>query len=206
MNRIIEYLKKEYAPLSIIVYGSYADGSQNANSDYDALVISESHGQFHDVSFVDGIQLDVFVYPRQYLNGEIDCEDFIQIFDGKIVMDTDECGASLKRRVLKYLDTLPGKTPEELKNSVAWCQKMALRTERKDAEGVFRWHWVLTESLEMFCDLVGYPYRGPKKSLRWMKAEYPKEFDCYVNAMSCLDVSALKNWVGCLEEHLSKRD
>mgnify|MGYP002508368365 CR=1 FL=1 len=47
--------------MSVIAYGSYADGSHNADSDFDALVITESHEVFHDVSFVEGIQLDVFV-------------------------------------------------------------------------------------------------------------------------------------------------
>ena len=61
MEQVIAYLKQTYNPLSILVYGSFADGSHSANSDFDALVISESHPPFHDVSFVNGIQLDVFV-------------------------------------------------------------------------------------------------------------------------------------------------
>ena len=61
MEQIIEYIKQKYSPLSIIVYGSYAIGTNNLNSDFDALVFSQHHSQFHDTSFVDGVQLDVFV-------------------------------------------------------------------------------------------------------------------------------------------------
>lgn len=204
MNRIIEYLKKEYAPLSVIVYGSYADGSQNENSDFDALVISEKHRKFHDVSFVEGIQLDVFVYPQEYFQNETNYEEFVQIFDGKIVLDKDGCGVALQNQVLEYLKAQPGKTAEDLKNDVAWCKKMALRTERNDAEGMFRWHWLLTDSLEIFCDLVGYPYRGPKKSLRWMEKQYPEEFQCYISAMERLDTQVLREWVSCLEKKVKK--
>ena len=34
------------------------------------------------------------------------------------------------------------------------CKKMLLRTLRSDAEGLYRWHWVLIDSLEIFCDAV----------------------------------------------------
>ena len=66
MEQIIEYIKRNYNPISIILYGSYANGTNNLNSDFDSLVISYDHEQFHDTSFVNGIQLDVFVYPVSY--------------------------------------------------------------------------------------------------------------------------------------------
>lgn len=41
-NLIIKYIMETYSPEAIIVYGSYADGSANENSDFDALVITDS--------------------------------------------------------------------------------------------------------------------------------------------------------------------
>ncbi|MFR4441057.1 MAG: hypothetical protein ACLT46_15265 [Hungatella sp.] len=38
-----------------------------------------------------------------------------------------------------------------------------------------------------------------------MKADHPKEFGCYVTAMSHYDVQTLKEWVECLKEKLEKR-
>ena len=32
MEKILQYIRQKYAPLSIIVYGSYADGSNHINS------------------------------------------------------------------------------------------------------------------------------------------------------------------------------
>lgn len=75
LEKIIEYIKQKYNPLSIILYGSYANGTNNLNSDFDALVISYDHEQFHDTSFVNDIQLDVFVYPASYFDGEFDCNN-----------------------------------------------------------------------------------------------------------------------------------
>ena len=39
LEQIIEYIKRNYNPISIILYGSYADGTNNLNSDFDSLVI-----------------------------------------------------------------------------------------------------------------------------------------------------------------------
>ena len=34
LEQIIEYIKRNYNPISIILYGSYADGTNNLNSDF----------------------------------------------------------------------------------------------------------------------------------------------------------------------------
>ena len=70
LEQILQYIQKTYAPLSIILYGSYADGTNNLNSDFDALVITSDHEPFHDTSIVDGIPLDVFVYPQKYFDAD----------------------------------------------------------------------------------------------------------------------------------------
>ena len=199
MNEIVEYIKNHYAPLVLIVYGSYADGSNNQSSDFDALVISENHREFHDVSFVSGVQLDVFVYPASYFKGQFDCGKFIQLHDSEILFDTDEMGAKLKRRVLSYIKDRSHKSDEEIRNQITWCRKMLLRTKRGDTEGMFRWHWVLIDSLEFFCDKVDHPYWGPKKTLRWMETAYPEAFLYYKKALFDFDEDSLEKWILYLE-------
>lgn len=196
---ILEYIKTRYEPLSIIVYGSYADGSNNLNSDFDALVISRNHEALHDTSVVGGIELDVFVYPADELEGNIDYDGFIQIFDGKIVLDTDGRGADLQKRVLSYLESLPRKTDAEIRAGIDWCGKMLARSRRRDAEGFFRWHWVLTDSLEIYCGAAGRAYYGPKKTLRWMETADPKGFALYRNALSGFTEENLTAWVSYLQ-------
>ena len=200
MNTIIEYLTQQYQPLSIIVYGSYTDGSHTQDSDFDALVISRNHEEFHDVSSFNGTQLDVFVYPASYFKDEIDCDEFIQLHDGNILMDTDEIGLSLKRKVLSYIEHLPFKSEKEVKAQIAWCKKMLLRTKRSDAEGMFRWHWLLVDSLEIFCDTVKHHYWGPKKTLRWMERAYPEGFLYYTSALGELKAAHLERWISYLEQ------
>lgn len=124
LEQIIEYIKRNYNPISIILYGSYANGTNNLNSDFDSLVISYDHEQFHDTSFVNGIQLDVFVYPVSYFKGEFDCDDFLQIFDGKIIVDSNERGKALQMKVISHMQNRPKKSKAEINAiSLFWTEK-----------------------------------------------------------------------------------
>lgn len=199
MEQIIEYIKQKYSPLTIILYGSYANGTNNLNSDFDALVISQDHEQFHDTSFVNGIQLDVFVYPNSYFDGDYDCNDFVQIFDGKVIIDSDGKGKALQSFVLEHIQNRLNKTSEEIQANIDWCVKMFERVKRCDTEGMFRWHWVLIDSLEIFCEAVHHPYLGPKKSLKWMEENHPKAFSCYGKALSNFSTESLSDWISYLK-------
>ena len=195
MEQIIKYIQQKYNPISVIVYGSYANGTNNLNSDFDALIISSDHEKFHDTSFVNGIQLDVFVYPSTFFEQNYDCYDFVQIFDGQIIIDSDDIGKNLKADVLSYLKNRPTKTSTEIQANIDWCAKMFERAKRFDCEGMFRWHWVLTESLEIFCDVMRQPYFGPKKSLKWMEETHPDAFNCYKKALQNFSMDSLEDWI-----------
>ena len=199
LEQILAYLHQTYAPLSIILYGSYANGTNNLNSDFDALVITSDREQCHDTGFVNGIPLDVFVYPASYFDGAFDCGDFIQLFDSKILADSNEIGKSLQARVLSYLQNRPGKTAAEIKACIDWCVKMSERVKRHDAEGMFRWHWVLVDSLELFCDIKQHPYFGPKKSLKWMEEVHPNAFKLYQKALTEFDTDSLEKWISFIK-------
>ena len=195
MEQILRYIQETYDPLSIILYGSYADGTNGLNSDFDALVITADHEQFHDTSFVDGIPLDIFVYPVRYFEDDYACEDFVQIFDGRIITDSGGIGKALQENVRVYLKNRPSKTSAELQADIDWCVKMSARAKRCDCEGLFRWHWVLVDSLEIFCDVMQHPYLGPKKALKWMEEAQPKSFYCYNRALQNLRIECLAEWV-----------
>ena len=204
MNHIIEYIKQKYDPCSIILYGSYADGTNNLNSDFDALVLSYDHKQFHDTSFVNGVQLDLFVYPVSYFDEAYNCNDFIQIFDGRIIMDSNDRGKALQAKVLSYLQEQLQKPREEIAAGVDWCGKMLARARRNDAEGLFRWHWVLTDSLEIYCDIMQHPYFGPKKALKWMEKVHPSAFSLYEKALGEFNAESLENWIAYIKNLSNK--
>lgn len=198
MEKILNTIYGKYAPTAVVLYGSYADGTAGDDSDFDALVLAE-HAAYHDVSIVDGVQLDVWVYPVDYFVENAALEEAVTILDGVILHDPQGVAADLKARVEAWFAAKPEKSPEENAASVAWCRKMLARTARKDAEGLYRWHWLLTESLEIACDLLHHPYRGPKKSLRWLAEAQPQVYAVYAQALTEFSQAALRAWVDCLE-------
>ena len=119
-EKIVGYLKKTYQPDAVIVYGSFADGSANLNSDFDALIIAGKE-KAHDSSIVGGVVLDVFVYPAE-------------VWDGKIVLDEHGITGQLKAKVLDYIEHLPKKTVTEVAQEVEWPKKMLRLMEKSDAE------------------------------------------------------------------------
>ena len=68
MEQIISCLKKRYSPRGLICYGSYCDGTQNQYSDFDALLICDGGEFIHDTSIVEGVRMDVFVYPQEQIH------------------------------------------------------------------------------------------------------------------------------------------
>ena len=102
-EKIVGYLKKTYQPDAVIVYGSFADGSANLNSDFDALIIAGKE-KAHDSSIVDGVVLDVFVYPAETFSADYDPEEFVQVWDGKIVLDEHGIAGQLKAKALREFD------------------------------------------------------------------------------------------------------
>lgn len=200
MQKIIEYIKEKYQPLALIVYGSYADGTNSEDSDFDCLIVSRNISIRHDMEIVCGVPLDAFIYPPEDICNEIDPFEFIQIDGGVIVMDTDGIAEGLMQEVREYIEHPPYKSRDELLTSIAWCEKMVRRARRGDAEGCFRWHWLLCDSLELYCDLVGRRYLGPKKSLRDMQALDPEGYAVYSEALSKFTRRSLARWIDYLKQ------
>lgn len=184
-EKIIRYLTERYAPEAIIVYGSFADGSNNAASDFDALVIANGP-QLHDSTEIDGTVLDVFIYPPEVFQAEYDPEKFIQVFDGNIKLDKNGTAQQLKANVISYIDALPVKTDEDLAQNA--CSHLSRRRRG-----------LLTDSLEIYFDLHHKHSFGPKKSLRYMERTYPESFEVYSHALKSFSHKALSKWIDRLE-------
>ena len=199
MQNIIDYLETKYDPECLILYGSYADGTFNANSDLDALILADVPQEYHDVSVVEGIQLDVFVYPA---SKELKPENYPQLYHCRIVIDRKGRGQNLCDAVKNHIDHSPVKSCEEIEKDIVWCEKMLSRAQRADAEGYYRWHWVLCDSLEFYSAIRGWYYFGPKKTLLLMKKHDPVAYAIYFQALREMNYGNLARWVDFLKREL----
>ena len=197
-EEIVKYLKESYNPIAIIKYGSFADGSANENSDFDALVIT-TDVEKHDSSVVADTVLDVWVYPENKFSSGYDPDEFLQVFDGIIIQDQRGLAKKLIDRVNDYIDQTPAKSDEDIIQEVAWCEKMLARTVREDAEGYYRWHWLLMDSLEIYFDIKHLYYHCPKKALKYMQNNDSETFDIYLCALKEMNQDNLAQWIGVLK-------
>ncbi len=108
---------------------------------FDALIIAGEE-KTHDSSIVDGVVLDVFVYPAEMFSADYDPEEFVQVWDGKIVLDEHGITGQLKAKVLDYIEHLPKKTVTEVAQEVEWPQKDVAAYGKKRCRGV----WVICKS------------------------------------------------------------
>ena len=198
VEKIVSYLKEAYQPEAVIIYGSFADGSANEHSDFDALVIA-NRDKTHDASVIDGIVLDAFIYPTDMFRSDYDPGEFVQVCGGKIVLDKNGIAERLQKRVRSYIESKPKKSADEIRQEIAWCEKMVLRTKRDDAEGYYRHHWVLTDSLEIYCDVIGLYYYGPKKTLRRMEQTDEEAYRIYAEALKRFDKGSLSEWISYIK-------
>ena len=202
MDEILAYLKEKHKPIGMIVYGSFADGSNNMNSDFDAFLINKGNETLHDHSFVNGTELDVFIYPKSFFEKEYDINDFLQVWDGKIIIDETGIAHEIKEEACCFIRNYTGKTKEENELSLAWCEKMLLRTTRNDMEGLYRLHWLLVDSLEIYFDLKGLFYFGPKKAIRHLSLTDPESSEVYCRALKEPTEEHVADWVLCLKKSL----
>lgn len=195
MQALIDYLKNKYHPIGLIVYGSFANGTNNLNSDFDALLICSVEEASHDSSITDGVELDVFLYPLNTFENNYDIRDYIQIWDGKICVDETGVVKKLQDEAKAYIKNYPVKSDAEIAQSLAWCEKMLKRTQRNDAEGLFRLHWLLVDSLEIYFDVLKQYYFGPKKALKEMAHIDPIGASLYYGALKEPTEQNLTNWI-----------
>lgn len=190
-QKIIAYLKENYDPLTIAVYGSYADGTYDPYSDFDCLLIVKSKNKMHDDTVVDGVPLDCFLYTEHEMEQE-NIETFLPLYEAKLVYDTG-IGQAVQSKVRNYVQSHSMHDPEEKRFLVSWIKKTMKRIEKSDAEGHFRAIAFLAESLEDYCILRDRFYFGSKKTIRYLK-EDEQGFLLFQKAITARSNKAIREW------------
>lgn len=130
IKKITNALLQEYAPQSMILYGSYADGSFDQDSDFDALLICDAPPCEKRRDMLEGVRLDVHFVSSDELILGADPEEYLQVHDGVLLRDEHGVGAKLIESVRDYVAQQPFKTHEEKVLELAWCDKMRARSAR----------------------------------------------------------------------------
>ncbi len=204
MEKIIAYLKEKYRLSSMIVSGDFAEGKSEGI--FEAIAMGPTSPYAHETGTVEGVKLDVLVYPREIFYGEIALDEFEAAHEGLVVLDTDGMGSWLKRMIAQQIASIPLKPREAVEDSLHWCRAMAERAAQNDAEGLFCRHWLLTDSVEVYSDVCGLPFLSPKKTMGKMAKSDPEAAEIHLAAMGSMDHAALMAWVELLEKRFEERE
>ena len=168
LDQVCKLLLAEHAVHTILLYGSRADGSAGADSDYDVAAFGPINKSFRVAQLVDGFYLDVFVYPEVLLLEPT--EEYLKLRGSRVILQRGTEAEDFLRKLDEVFRRGPEQLPsDEIEARKVWAHKMAARMQRADLEGNYRRVWLLTALLEDYFQIRGLWYQGPKKSLRWLE-------------------------------------
>ena len=186
-----------WQPEALLVYGSFADERQDDHSDFDALVITDKPAPLRDQGELQGRRLDLWFLSPDALQA-LDPQDWPQLYHAEPVYDPSGIGAALIASVREAIDVQPLPTPQQNADSLAWLDRMLARSAQSTAEGRYRLLWLLTDSLEIWCDLSGKRCFGPKKSLALLRETDPNGFGLYEPAIQTVTTEKAALWINHL--------
>jgi hypothetical protein len=182
LTAVCEQLVAKHGAHTVMLYGSRADGSATAESDYDVVVFAPIGNAMRDARQHNGDYLDIFVYPESVLIEP--SEEFLHLRQSQVLLQRGNEGDTF----LEQLDILfqqgPAPLPpDEITARITWIHKMLARMQRGDAEGNYRRIWLLFSLLEDYFQLRRQWYQGPRKSLALLQRSEPEMHAKFVSAL-----------------------
>lgn len=182
IENIRNYLKEQYNCHSIILYGSFANGTYTDESDIDIICFCDNILKKNDTTIINGRQLDAWMYDTNMM---VKQEELLHIHGGKILLDEKDLCTRLIANIKELFNEGSRKlTVEEINFQKNWLTKMLNRAKKGDIEGNFRYHWMLVDSLEIYFGIKGLWYLGPKKSLYWLKENDRNAYKLFNDALN----------------------
>lgn len=193
-DKIIKYITEKYKPHTFFICGSYADDTYTQASDFDATIITdEIIPKTSDETF-RGISLDLHIY-RTAEAENIEPEKLLPIYNGKLIADRNGVGRKILIKVENYIKNYPAKSAEEKAVLANWCIKMIGRSSKENIDGFYRWHNLLSDSLEIYFIMRDSFYFGPKKSIKIIEETDKIGFQLMSAAMEYKSTDKLSSWI-----------
>lgn len=182
LTEICQELTAAHAVHTILVYGSRADGSAGADSDYDVAGFGPIDKVLRIARLAGGAYLDVFVYPESVLLEPT--EEYLKLRGSHVVLQRGAQASDFLAKLDELFERGPKPLPgDEVAALKVWAHKMLARIQRADAEGNYRRVWLLTALLEDYFLIRGLWYQGPKKALRWLEQFDAPTYDAMLVAL-----------------------
>jgi hypothetical protein len=125
----------------------------------------------------------------------------LRVNKGKVLLNDKGLADKFLTQIENIFDSGPKKLSNQEKEFLkGWLRKMYLRSNKNDIEGHYRFHWMLKDSLEIYFELKGLWYLGPKKAISWLSENDEVAYKLFKNALA---KDAKKNNIEQLIEYLN---
>lgn len=97
-------------------------------------------------------------------------DEFLRFADGYCLYDLEGCGEVFLKELQQRIEQGPKQlSPSEIQHTKQWVYKMLERARSSDVESLYRRYWLAIDLLQIYFDLRGQWYFGPKKGLAWLR-------------------------------------
>lgn len=182
LAEIVDFVQTQYGAHTVVLYGSRASCSDDADSDYDVAAFAPVEKTIRHNDNDNGDQWDLFVYPDAMLSNPT--ADLLKLRGGVVLLERDLSGQGfLVRMEGVYAEGPEAPAPDEVKVRHNWSLKMLARSCRPDVEGYYRRAWLMMTLLEDYFFVRQMWYQGPKKSFAWLKQQRAEDFALFEAAL-----------------------
>jgi hypothetical protein len=167
LSRVVIDLQEKYKPHTIILYGSRAREDFTPSSD---IVVCFVNGAtpIQDAREFEGFYLDAWVYGSDAMSASTD--ELLRVADGYCLYDCEGHGEAFLKQLQQRIEQGPKLlSSSERQHTKQWVDKMLERAKSSDVESLYRRYWLAVDLLQIYFDLRGQWYWGPKKSLIWLR-------------------------------------
>lgn len=185
LPEIIQHVREKYGVSAVILYGSRARGEASEKSDYDIIGILQSGESQEYLESFKGVYLDISLYPQKI--DDADVEHFpIPFFweEAAILHQRHHEGEQFIKDIKKAFDNNKDNYSQETKNRILMLEINLDRAQENEIREHFYRHKFLTRCLLEYFPIRDLPYKGPRKSLAWLKKNDSLTYSAFSKAMA----------------------
>lgn len=164
-----EILISEHQCHTIILYGSHAQGRASDQSDIDMAGFNDAISSITQCANIhNGTYLDLFVLPSSILTHPQPHHLYMR--EGVMLKERNRLGQDfLAALEALYQQKRSPLSAQELTNRHLWAQKMYVRANQGDLEGLYRAHWLKVDILPDYFAVRQLWYEGSKTAFSWLE-------------------------------------
>jgi predicted nucleotidyltransferase len=182
LSKVVSDLRERYNPHTIILYGSRARGDYTNASDIDIVCFVDGAAPIKDAREFEGAYLDAWVHTSQEM---VASDEMLRVADGYCLYDPEGQGSDFLQQLRQRIQLGPEQlSAAEITHTKQWVRKMLERARQEDVESLYRRYWLAVDLLQIYFDLRGQWYLGPKKSFAWLKEHDIAAYQLFSNAYS----------------------